>query len=131
MGMITSILETEAAKLDLRDLPISPFDKLTVSDFLKQKGAVEDAYTYFETTVKGLLGIDATELSLFFYLDYIQSEGALESSCLKEVMVHNTSDYDKVLFLAIILSFRSNDTSKECNRFLEGWQVIFNPDRSS
>ncbi|KAE9365980.1 FAD/NAD(P)-binding domain-containing protein [Stipitochalara longipes BDJ] len=77
IGMITSILETEAAKLDLRDLPISPYDKITVSDFLKQKGADADAYTYFETTVKGLLGVDATELSLFFYLDYIKSGGSL------------------------------------------------------
>jgi len=76
--LITSILETEAAKLDLRSLPISPYDKITVSDFLKQKGADEDAYHYFETTIKGLLGVDATELSLFFYLDYIKSGGSLQ-----------------------------------------------------
>ncbi len=75
--MIPSILEREAAKLDLRHLPISPFDKLTVSDFLKQKGADKDAYTYFEITSKGLLGVDATELSLLFYLDYIKSGGSL------------------------------------------------------
>lgn len=78
MGIITSILETEAAKLDLRNLPISDFDKLTVSEFLRQKGANKDAYEFFETTVKGLLGVDATELSLFFYLDYIKSGGSLD-----------------------------------------------------
>jgi monoamine oxidase len=78
IGMITSILETEAAKLDLRNLPISEFDKLAVSEFLKKEGANEDTYKFFETTVKGLLGVDATELSLFFYLDYIKSGGSLE-----------------------------------------------------
>jgi monoamine oxidase len=78
MGKITTKLETEAAKLDLRNLPISEFDKLTVSEFLKQNRANEDVYKFFETTVKGLLGVDAAELSLFFYLDYIKSGGSLE-----------------------------------------------------
>lgn len=78
VGLITGILETEAAKLDLRNLPISKFDKIAVDEFLCQKGADEDAYKLIETTVKGLLGVDATELSLFFYLDYIKSGGSLE-----------------------------------------------------
>ena len=78
MEKITTKLETEAAKLDLRNLPISEFDKLTVSEFLKQNRANEDVYKFFETAVKCLLGVDATELSLFFYLDYIKSRGSLE-----------------------------------------------------
>jgi Flavin containing amine oxidoreductase len=78
IGKITATLETEAAKLDLRNLPISEFDKLTVSEFLKKNGANEDAYQYFETTIKGLLGVDATELSLLFYLDYIKRGGSLK-----------------------------------------------------
>ncbi|PMD26259.1 hypothetical protein NA56DRAFT_668131 [Hyaloscypha hepaticicola] len=74
---ITSILETEAAKLDIRRFPISDFDKLIVRQVLKQNGAIEDAFKFLETTVKGLLGVDANELSLF-YLDYIKSEGTFE-----------------------------------------------------
>jgi monoamine oxidase len=77
IAKITSVLETEAAKLDIRNLPISDLDKLTVSEFLKQNGANGDAFKFFETTVKGLLGVDANELSLFFYLDYIKSGGTL------------------------------------------------------
>lgn len=70
-------METEAARLDIRNLPISKFDKITVDEFLRQNGTTEDAYKTIETTVKGLLGVDATELSLLFYLDYIKSGGTL------------------------------------------------------
>lgn len=76
--MITGILEAEAAKLDIRNLPISKFDKITVAEFLQQNGVNEDAYKLLETTVKALLGVDATELSLLFYLDYIKSGGSLQ-----------------------------------------------------
>ncbi|CZR67640.1 related to amine oxidase [Phialocephala subalpina] len=78
VGMITGMLETEAAKLDLRNLPTSKFDKITVAEFLQQNGVNEDAYKIIETTVKALLGVDATELSLFFYLDYIKSGRSLK-----------------------------------------------------
>lgn len=36
-------------------------------------------FKYFELTVKGLLGNDANELSLFYHLDYNKSGGPLEN----------------------------------------------------
>ena len=72
------MMESEAAKLDLRNLPFSKFDKITVDEFLSQNDANDDSYKIIETTVKGLLGVNATELSLFFYLNYIKSGGSLE-----------------------------------------------------
>jgi monoamine oxidase len=77
-------LETEVAKLDIRRLSISDFDKLIVRRVLKQNGAIEDVFKFLETTVKGLLGVDANELSLFFYLDYIKSGGYARKTSLRE-----------------------------------------------
>ncbi|KAE8446359.1 hypothetical protein EG329_012108 [Mollisiaceae sp. DMI_Dod_QoI] len=71
-------LEEEAAKLDIHHLPRSDFDKETVAEFLRRNETDEDAYKVIETTVKGLLGVDTTELSLYYYLDYIKSGGCLK-----------------------------------------------------
>ncbi|KAF8855766.1 putative flavin-containing amine oxidase [Acephala macrosclerotiorum] len=73
-----SKFEEEAAKLDIHHLPRSDFDNETVAQFLRRNDVDEDAYKVIETTIKGLLGVDATELSLYYYLDYIKSGGSLE-----------------------------------------------------
>jgi monoamine oxidase len=66
---------------------------MTASEFLKQNGADEDTFKFFETTVKSLLGIDTTELSLFFYLDYIKSVGGLEDLGLEK---NNGAQYQRL-----------------------------------
>lgn len=73
-----SKFEEEAAKLDIHHLPRSDYDNETVAQFLCRNDIDEDAYKVIETTIKGLLGVDATELSLYYYLDYIKSGGSLK-----------------------------------------------------
>ncbi|CZR56114.1 related to amine oxidase [flavin-containing] B [Phialocephala subalpina] len=73
-----SKFEEEAAKIDIHHLPRSDFDNETVAQFLLRNEIDEDAYKVIETTIKGLLGVDATELSLYYYLDYIKSGGSLK-----------------------------------------------------
>jgi hypothetical protein len=96
VGLITGILETEAAKLDLQNLPISKFDKITVDEFLRQKVGDEDAYKLIETTVKGLLGVDATELSLFSTWIISRAAEVLRTLARRRVTEHSTSGFDKV-----------------------------------
>ncbi|KUJ23819.1 putative flavin-containing amine oxidase [Mollisia scopiformis] len=77
MRRIQVTLEEEAAKIDVHHLPRSDFDNETVAQFLRRNEVDKVAYEVIETTIKGLLGVDATELSLYYYLDYIKSGGSL------------------------------------------------------
>ena len=78
MGRIEGELDTEAAKLDLRHLLPSKFDESTVADYLWRNRIGNESYAIIQTMVKALLGVDATELSLYYYLDYIKSGGGLD-----------------------------------------------------
>jgi monoamine oxidase len=75
---INVLLEEEAAKLDIHHLPHSDFDNETVAQFVRRNDVDEDAYKFIDLIVKAILGVNATELSLYYYLDYIKSGGSLK-----------------------------------------------------
>lgn len=74
---IHTFFETSAAALDLDNLKPSPFDNESVSDFLRRNDIHETAYQVMNTSVTAILGVDVTELSLYYFLVFIKSGGGL------------------------------------------------------
>jgi monoamine oxidase len=77
VGLVNGMLEADAASLDLRN-PDEKFDEITFEEFLQRSGVTGDAYGLAATMVRALLGVEPSELSLSFYLDYIKSGGSLK-----------------------------------------------------
>lgn len=78
ISKIEGELNAEAAKLDIRHLRPSKFGDITVAEYLRRNDVAGDSYAFIQTIVKALLGVDATEFSLYYYLDYIKSGGGLD-----------------------------------------------------